>query len=186
MKNKKNHKRNVVQIVLLWIAVLAVAFVPRFVKEPAEQTECKFLRVVDGDTIEVQYGQEAVMVRLIGVDAPESVHPQEDQNSQFGEMAGMYLEEVLSGITYVYLEFDKEKYDSYNRLLAYVYTDDKKAFEESINYRLVDEGYAVNAEYPPNVKYANELKRGCSNARKQQRGLWSFEEIRSTWENTIL
>ncbi len=186
MGSKKKSNRNLIHIFWLGFAILAVAFVPRIIQAPAEQTECRFLRVIDGDTIKVQYGQETLNVRLIGVDAPESVHPQESQNTQFGEMAGEYLEELLSGTTYVYLEFDKEKYDSYNRLLAYVHLNEESSFEESINYRMVEDGYAVNSEYPPNVKYASELKKGCANAREQQRGLWKFEGIKTLWDDTDL
>lgn len=173
----KKSNRKWVHIFLLWLAILAVAIVPRIVKEPTERTAYRFLRVIDGDTIEVQRGQEAVRVRLIGVDAPESVHPEEERNTQFGEAATDYAEELLSQTAYVYLEYDREQYDSYNRLLAYVYWDDEAPFEESLNYRLVEEGYAVNSEYKPNVKYANELQKACERAKEQRKGLWETEGL---------
>lgn len=177
MRRKKKSNRKWIHIFLLWLAILAVAFVPRIVQEPTERTAYKFLRVIDGDTIEVQSGQANVSVRLIGVDAPESVHPEDGKNTQFGEMASDYVKEVLSQTTYVYLEFDKEQYDSYNRLLAYVYWDNEAPFEESLNYRLVEDGYAVNSEYKPNVKYANELQKACERAKEQRKGLWETEGL---------
>ena len=174
MRQKKKSNRRWIQIFLLWIAVLAVLLVPRIEQEPGERTACRFLRVVDGDTIEVQYGQESAKVRLIGVDAPESVHPNAEQNTQHGQLAMEYAKDLLSEVTYVYLEFDEEKYDSYNRLLAYVYLEERVDFEESLNYRLVQDGYAVNSEYRPNVKYADELQRACEDAQREQRGLWMY------------
>ena len=43
------------------------------------------LRVVDGDTIEIDYNGEKEKVRLIGVDTPESVHPDAEKNTDYGK-----------------------------------------------------------------------------------------------------
>jgi hypothetical protein len=42
---------------------------------PSEQTTAQVLRVVDGDTIEVQLGGQRATVRYIGMDTPETVAP---------------------------------------------------------------------------------------------------------------
>ena len=34
------------------------------------------LRVIDGDTVQIQYNNKPTTVRLLGVDTPETVHPQ--------------------------------------------------------------------------------------------------------------
>lgn len=47
----------------------------------------KVIRVVDGDTIVIDYNGAEEKVRLIGVDTPESVHPDEEKNTEFGEKA---------------------------------------------------------------------------------------------------
>ena len=173
-------KRNY-SLIILCLAILAVWLVPRVVREDIEQTGCELLKVVDGDTLTVLYEGEKVNVRLIGVDAPESVHPEESQNSELGELASAYLTELLKDTAYVYLEFDQEKYDSYERLLAYVYLAEDVAFQESLNFRLVQDGYAINKEYKPNVRYANELERICCLAKEQKCGLWRQEEMDQIW-----
>lgn len=176
MKQKKIYK-----IVVIWLAILAIIIVPRFYEEPKEKTGYEFIRVVDGDTILVQYEGESVSVRLLGVDAPESVHPDEKSNTPFGEASEEYLKELLAGVSFVYLEFDEEQYDSYERLLAYVYLGEEVSFENSLNYCLVADGYAINKEYPPNVSYARELEAACREARENKKGLWQLDAIQGIW-----
>ncbi len=168
-------------LIVIWLAVLAVVLVPRLMEVPAEWTACRLLMVIDGDTISVEYQGSPVNVRLIGVDAPESVHPEESNNSELGERAHQYMETLTEGTDYVYLELDREEYDTYNRLLAYVYLAEGEAFEESLNYQMVAEGYAINKEYKPNVRYARLLEAAAKDARAQNRGLWTETEIHQIW-----
>ena len=69
----------------------------------------------------------------------------------------------------VTLEFDVEKTDKYNRLLAYVYLEDGTM----LNKKLLEEGYAKLATYPPNVKYVDEFKAIQKEAREENRGFWA-------------
>ena len=82
-------------------------------------------RVVDGDTLIVQIDGESVRLRLIGVDAPESFsHHDENRRTVTGENVSRILTALLESETTVLLDFDVEKYDQYDRMLAYVYTDE--------------------------------------------------------------
>lgn len=173
--------RSKYSLIVIWIAVLAVLLVPRMVKEEPAVNGCALLEVTDGDTLRVVYKGETVSVRLIGVDAPESVHPTESKNSEAGEKAHAYMIALTDGMERLYLEFDREQYDGYGRMLAYVYLAEDASFTESINYRLVAEGYAVNKEYKPNTRYAGYLKRACDEAKSSQRGLWAEKEIQKVW-----
>jgi len=109
------------------------------------------LRVVDGDTIVVNYNGVEEKVRLIGVDTPESVHPDSDRNTEAGVLASDYTKEKLEG-RQVELEFDVQQRDVYGRLLAYVYVDGVM-----FNKTLLEDGVANLATYPPNVKYVEEF-----------------------------
>lgn len=169
-------------LIVIWIAVLAVLLVPRLMKEEPAVSGCTLLEVIDGDTLLVVYEKETVSVRLIGVDAPESVHPTESKNSEAGEKAHDFMIKLTDGMDRVYLEFDREMYDGYGRMLAYVYPAEGVSFAESINYCLVEEGYAINREYQPNTKYAGQLERACNEARTSLRGLWAEEEIQKIWD----
>lgn len=109
-------------------------------------------RVVDGDTIVVDIDGTAETVRLIGVDTPESVHPDADKNTEAGVAASDYTKAALEGKE-VELELDVQERDKYGRLLAYVYLDGVM-----YNKTLLEEGIADIATYPPNVKYVDDFK----------------------------
>jgi len=133
-------------------------------------------RVVDGDTLQLETGER---VRLIGIDTPEmhtsdklyrdSQRSGEDIRTiqELGRRAYEFTRKLVEGKR-VSLEFDAEKYDKYNRLLAYVYLKDGTF----VNARIIQEGYASLMTIPPNVKYADLFLKLYQEARKNQRGLW--------------
>ncbi len=63
---------------------------------------------------------------------------------------------------YVEIEFDVDKYDRYNRLLAYVYVDGV-----FLNEELVRQGLTVISTYPPNVKYVEKYEAAQKYAREK-------------------
>ncbi len=113
----------------------------------------KVEHVVDGDTITLKIDNQSVTVRMIGIDTPESVNPDESKNTPLGIIASDYTKELLTNKS-VYLEYDVTTTDKYNRTLAYVYLFDKKTM---VNKLLVQEGYAVVMTIAPNVKYEKEF-----------------------------
>lgn len=85
----------------------------------------KVLRVIDGDTIEIQ---ATMRVRLDFIDAPETRGPEREQ----GLKVKQWLTERLSEKT---VELDIKKSDMYDRFLAVVYIDG-----ENINGEMVKKG----------------------------------------------
>lgn len=112
-------------------------------------------RVVDGDTIIVQLDGQRTRVRLIGIDTPESAHPDADRNSPEGAAVSARVKALLEG-TQVFLEYDEERSDKYGRTLAYVYLEDGETMVERL---LLKEGLAVPMRIPPNEKYDTEFCR---------------------------
>ena len=139
--------------------------------------EVEVLRVIDGDTIEVNIEGKKEVVRLIGVDSPESVHPDKDPEL-FGKESSEFTKENLLGMK-VYLEGDLNDRDRYNRLLRYVWTEmpehfnDIEAKEKLFNAKLVSEGYAKTLAIRPNVKYEDLFKDLEDKAKLNQKGMWS-------------
>ena len=127
-------------------------------------------RVVDGDTVEVSPAIDGIEdLRFIGVDTPERKDP--DCGEQpYADEALEFTRSQLEGEE-VELEFDVEKIDRYNRLLAYVYP---RGGEEMFNETLLREGYAQVATFPPNVKYVDRFLVAQEGARATGRGLWSL------------
>ncbi|MCA9073598.1 MAG: thermonuclease family protein [Planctomycetaceae bacterium] len=125
-------------------------------------------RVIDGDTILVESGQR---VRLIGVDTPETKHPDRPVE-QLGKEA-FHFTQSLVGDGPVRLEFDRERRDPYRRLLAYVYLPD----ERLLNEQLILAGYS---EAETNFPFRSDMKRRFQQAetvaREAKRGLWSIDE----------
>lgn len=149
----------------LALAAVLAACVGEEPPPPPGEGEQVVTRVVDGDTIEVSGGQS---VRLIGIDTPETRHPQRGVEC-FGREASRYTASLLPEGTRVRLVMDVEKYDRYDRILAYVYRVEDGLF---VNAKLVEEGYAQPYTVPPNVAHAGMFARLAREAREQERGLW--------------
>ena len=130
--------------------------------------EYEVISVTDGDTFEINYNGTKEKVRLIGVDTPESVHPNSKKNNEYGKQASNYTKNLLERKV-VKLEFDVSPRDKYGRLLAYVYLENG----EMLNKKLLNKGYAQVATYPPNVKYVEDFKTIQKEARENKVGFWA-------------
>jgi micrococcal nuclease len=130
-------------------------------------------RVIDGDTFVADDGSEkGVIIRLIGVDAPESRNTRRRKIGYYGQQSKEYLSRLLEN-QMVRLEYDVDKTDPYNRTLAYVYLADGTF----VNAELVKQGYAQIMTIPPNVKYAERFLKLQRRARNNNRGLWNEDHI---------
>jgi micrococcal nuclease len=121
------------------------------------------IRVVDGDTIELDSGE---IVRYLDVDTPETVHPSKPVEC-FGPEATRRNIELVQD-RYVRLDIPEERTDKYGRLLAYVYTD-----EGFVNGALVWGGYAYARSYGQPGSLYPTLVQLEDGARIKQKGLWA-------------
>ena len=133
--------------------------------------------VVDGDTFKIKVSGEIVKVRLIGVDAPESVASGSytdktgKKNTDQGKTASEFTKKLLEGKT-VRLEYDVQKEDQYGRILAYVYVKQDDGTELFLNRYLLEEGMAQVMTVSPNVAHADEFTKAQKKARKNNKGFW--------------
>lgn len=133
--------------------------------------EFPLVSVVDGDTIKILYNGSTELVRFLLVDTPETNHPTIGQQP-YGEEAKAFTKKLLEDQKNVYLEFDVSYRDKYNRLLAYIYTEDGKSVQEE----LLKNGLArVAYIYEPNTKHVDWFESVQKNAQKQAIGIWSVE-----------
>lgn len=121
----------------------------------------KMERVVDGDTVVVKIGNQLHKVRLIGVDCPESVHPDGDKNTKVGKTASDFTKESLKRGDVVYLQKDVSNVDRYGRLLRYLWVEEpedtgdiREIKDKMYNAILLDKGYAEAKEFKPDIKYS--------------------------------
>lgn len=127
--------------------------------------------VIDGDTIHVGRGWRFTKVRLIGVDTPETVHPEKPVEF-FGPEASEFTKRQLDGKK-VRLELEpSNQYDDYGRLLAYVLLLDGTYF----NAELIKQGYARVIAPSPFHRY-EEFRSYEREARVKGLGLWAGKDI---------
>lgn len=132
-------------------------------------------RVVDGDTIQLNDGRK---IRLIGVDTPEKYDGSKLTNDskksgkskeiikQEGERSSDFTKKLCEGKK-CKLVFDKNKFDRYNRTLAYVVLEDGKVLNEEI----IKNGYGIaytSFYFKDKIKYL-KLE---NEARNNKVGLW--------------
>jgi micrococcal nuclease len=122
------------------------------------------VRVVDGETIEVDAAIGRTAVRYIGVDVPETLR---QPIGCFSREAGNRNKELVEGRT-VFLETDVSETDQFGRLLRYVYLEDM----QMVNEVLVAEGLALASPSLPDVRHEDRLSVAQLQARNAGRGLW--------------
>ncbi len=128
-------------------------------------------QVLDGDTIRVKMVNGAGgTVRLVGIDAPESVHPDRPVEF-FGKTSSAMAVRLLLGER-VRLEQDDSQgwFDDYGRALAYVWLENGTLANEW----LVHNGYAREQMYFNRpCKYRKRFLAAQAVARRSQRGMWA-------------
>ena len=131
--------------------------------------EVTFSKCVDGDTIKVKVKNKEATVRMLAVDTPESVHPKK-KVEYYGKEASDYTCNLITNAKKIELEYDSnsDKYDKYERLLAWVFVDDYL-----LQDKLVRNGYAEVAYLYDNYKYTDLLKDREVLAKQEHIGIWN-------------
>ena len=125
--------------------------------------------VIDGDTVILKNDEK---LRYIGIDTPEIDH-EAKQAEPLGYAARSFNTKRL-GSKKVRLEFDLEKRDHYNRILAYIFLPDGTF----VNLALLRSGMGTYLHKPPNLKYADRLLKAQRKAMSDRKGVWH------TWSET--
>ncbi len=178
-------KKQIMIIISLFVLLSVLGGCYAMPEEPEQVLQKVELSAVkDGDTIVVKESDgNVITVRLIGIDAPESVASEEytektgKENSEYGVMASEHLKELLQGSDILYLQYDKERVDKYDRTLAYVYASNDGDITGMVNGWMVKDGYATIMEIEPNTKYADRFEFYQNYAKNEGIGLWQYEEF---------
>lgn len=158
-------------ILFLTMIVCCILLTEKDTDPPEGFQPAKLVRVVDGDTLAVDISGAEYRVRLIGIDAPESVASGQylemtgKENTQDGEQASAFVKNLLADTETVYLQKDVSDTDRYGRLLRYVWLevpDDDNDIEEisakMLNGILVREGIAKPAAYAPDTAHQADFE----------------------------
>lgn len=125
------------------------------------------VRVVDGDTLVVELDGEEERVRLLNIDTPESVHPSQPVECM-GPEAAERMQELISPGDQVILEFDQERADHYDRLLAGVYSE-----EVFLNEQMARDGFGAPVYYAPNDRFLEEIEEAWAQAEADGAGVFA-------------
>lgn len=168
------------KIIILFIAAIAIYFFggDNFL---AEQDNSGFItgivgRVVDGDTAVIRIDGQNRRVRFLGVDTPETVHPNKPVQ-YYGREASNFTKKSLNS-KQVWLEYDASATDRYNRQLAYIWTSKPSSINEStirkdmFNAKLLLGGYAKVLIIKPNKKYEELFRKFEAEAQQGRKGIW--------------
>ena len=125
----------------------------------------KVLEVVDGDTFIINDEYQSY-VRVLGLNAPELLN-EHGPGEPFAIESYKFAINSLKG-KIVKLEFENVKYDSYGRLLAYVFIEDS-----FFNTELLKNGFARSFIIGDQIKYKDEIYEAEKRAKNLNLGIWS-------------
>jgi len=132
--------------------------------------QVKLIKVVDGDTIKVDFDGQIETVRLVSVDAPESVAPGQPVGCM-GKESATFLQNLLIDQSIVYLQKDdmQGNRDRYGRLLRFVFLSDGK----DVGLEILKSGLAKAKLYSriPH-QYWSVYQEAEAEAKSQGLGIW--------------
>ncbi len=153
------------QKVRYWVEELEQLIWPEPEQNP-DSLSYDVIRAIDGDTLLISMDGIETAVRLIGIDAPESVHPDEEKNTAEGEQASLWMKQYIAAKR-VTLEYDQELNDQYGRTLAYVYVDNMMLEDVMLTM-----GLARTLTMEPNIRYQHHFEMLEKEARDSDAGFW--------------
>jgi len=152
------------------VLIVFILFSISCVQQP-EAAYC--VKVFDGDTFELENGE---VVRLIGIDAPESSQPGWDSARDY--LSFLVLDKKVT------LVAGSKKRDEHGRLLQYVYVESMCVNEEMIRNGYAEVRYL--SEDDPHLEYYIQLER---EAESRKAGLWEYRVFQPrsdlNWEGDI-
>ncbi|WP_318533220.1 thermonuclease family protein [Bacillus methanolicus] len=123
-----------------------------------------FSSCVDGDTANFKINGKVTKTRFLFIDTPEYTTKKE----RYGKEENNYTCSRLKKAKKITLELDgKDKYDKYNRLLAWVWVDGKLLQEDITKAGLVEDFYDYGT-----YRYENRIRAAMSYAKKHHLGMY--------------
>jgi len=169
----KKRKWITVSVLVLLVAVGSLAYSRGWIKpvDPgkfmrSDVGSYKIMEFVDGDTVIVDMGGQAEIVRFIGIDTPET-HKPDTPVQCYGPAAAAYTKNRI-GSHRIKLVADTltTNRDRYERLLRYVYLEDGT----NLNQELVEKGYAFAYAFP--FAKSRDFAMSMERAQAAKNGLW--------------
>lgn len=135
-------------------------------------------KVIDWDTIDLDYNWKTISVRFIWIDSPESYETRFWYVECYWYEAKTYLKNLIEWKN-VNIEFDSTQWqtDKYGRYLAYIFLD-----WTNINNEMIKNWYAWEYTYNKAYKYQDIFK--VSEKTASENKLWLWKSDTCNWERT--
>ena len=141
----------------------------------------KVIKVIDWDTIIIDYFWKRENIRFIWIDAPENSKLRKGFVECYWKESKDYLYKLLNNKK-VRLEFDitQWKKDKYGRILSYVFID-----WMNINNLLIKDGFALEYTYNKKYKYQKIFKKSEIEAKNKKIWIWNKNYCIEKWFKKI-
>ena len=140
---------------------------PRRADGTLQADQYRVLRVIDGDTLLLEYAR--TRVRLQGIDTPETVKkdtPVKDWGPEATQYTKRFVQDAEGRVR---IEIDGEAVDRYGRQLVFVWHNDRLLNEE-----LVRQGLArAKLAYDYSEAKKQQLRAAEDEAQRSRLGIWS-------------
>lgn len=159
--------KNIIKIIILSFIIS----IPISIKATNnERIEVTLNKCVDGDTAWFNIDNEIVKARFLAIDTPESTNKIE----AYGKEASNYTCNELKNATKIEIEYDNnsDKKDKYDRILVWIFVDNKLLQEKIINEGLGEVAYLYG-----DYKYTSNLEKAQMKAKSKKIGIWSNNTI---------
>ncbi len=187
-RKRSSQRRSPQRATFLWLALIGLAFwigretglreeivrneAPGFPVEFIEPKPkssllgpCRVLRIIDGDTVDVDCGELKDRVRLLRIDTPERKEP--------GFSAAKAALRGLIDNREIFLDFEEPgelKRGKYGRVLAYLQVDGR-----NLNLEMVRMGWTGFYTRFGTGRFGTEFERAQREARSARRGIWGMQ-----------
>jgi len=148
--------------------LLPVVMIPLLLGSPSLSLAGQFrvTRVHDGETLRAEGHGIEIVVRLAGIEAPESPSDTEQSNHNLALAAKSWLAEMTLNKV---VEIEGHGMDEMNRVLGVLLIQ-----EVNVNLEMIKAGYAkVYRGVPPHPLYLLPYLKAEQNAKRARRGMWS-------------
>lgn len=163
---------------IIYLLIITILLIPKNIfAEEVILSKC-----VDGDTAKFIFeNNKEYTVRFLAVDTPETKHPK-IKEELFGKEASSFTCNSLKKSKKIILEYDKnsDKFDKYNRVLAWVFIDKKLLQQELVRNGLAEVAYLYN-----DYKYTDLLKDEETLAKINKVGIYSNIKSKSIFDIII-
>ena len=158
-------KRFILLFSLIFIIVIIISIIFSF----DNKIKIQLVKCIDGDTAWFLIDGKKEKVRFLGIDTPESVHPN-GVVEDYGKAASEYTCNLLTNASSIYLEYDinSDRYDKYDRVLGWIFVDNNNLSELLLSKGLAEVNYVYG-----NYKYLDNLCNAQMLAYKNNIGIWN-------------